>query len=373
MSTIIIDQKGDLLLEIIEWDHKQKWSDEKPIVQAAQTFRVSRQVLKDSSRVFTNMLAGEFKEVHQTRIKIQDWTIAYMKIWLQTLHNVQQDYNVPIEALWHLAKMADFYVFDFLKLKDWFAAWYQRQPIDTWYKQYHTAELPNPRWLLYPCWAFDHPQGFMKATSFCAYAYSHHVSEVNPTKFHDLHLPARVIQQLNAAKGRLRTVLHRNLYGPNDRLLKATCTCKEKTLWGYEKALTNCGAWPLERVAQSDSMREILSCLDGFSYELPPDACAGCTALDYEQVVEGAGTKVTSYFGGLCLDCMDRSMSNDEDADYWQHSYLKEYQYVTGCRVGKHIQSSWYFSYMGRQQRKDKIYRELHRAQRMSRFDSDTE
>lgn len=120
-------------------------------------------------------------------------------------------------------------------------------------------------------------------------------------------------------------------------------------------------------------MHEILECLDEFSYQLPPGTCSDCTDLDYEEVVEGARSYVAIYFGGLCLDCMDRSKSNDEDSDYWKHSLLKEYQYMGGCRVGKHIQSSWYFSYMGRKQRKDKMYRDLHRAQKMSRFDSDTE
>lgn len=167
MSTITIAEQGDLLVEVIEWDRKQEWEDENtPLILGKQSFLVSRQVLKDSSRVFTNMLAGEFKEANQKSIKLENWTVPYMKIWLQAIHGVKIDYSVPIQALWHLAKIADFYVFDFLKLKDWFAVWYRRQPIDTWYKQFASPTLPNPRWLLYPCWAFDHPSGFMRATSF---------------------------------------------------------------------------------------------------------------------------------------------------------------------------------------------------------------
>ncbi|KAL8978900.1 MAG: hypothetical protein Q9205_005635 [Flavoplaca limonia] len=368
MSTIIIDNEGDLLVEVVEWDHEQEWPDRKPIIRKTQHFWVWRQVLKDSSRVFKNMLGGEFRERHQDSIKLQDWTISCIKIWLQALHNVRQDYDVPIEATWHLAKMGEYYGFDILKLKDWFADWYQRQPVDRWYINRESDDVPNPRWLLYPCWIFDHYKGFMKATEFCTYHYCGHITEHNPTRFRDLHLPQRIIQQLNAAKGRLRTVLHKDLYGPNDRLLRATCTCKAESLWGYEKALTDCKAWPLERLVQVTSMAVILERLTRFKYALPSTACSDCRQ-NYHSVVKGAISHTSGYFDGLCLDCMDSSKTDDEDADYWSHGELKQSDFVYGCRAGRHGQPTWYYSYMGQKQSKDR----MNRSVRMSRYDGDLE
>ncbi|KAI4235172.1 MAG: hypothetical protein LQ349_003337 [Xanthoria aureola] len=370
MSPTVIAEDGDFLLEVIEWDRGKPWINKEPIIRGTEVFKVSRNILMDSSQVFTSMLGGGWKEAHQSIITLKDWTILYMQIWLQVLHSVIPTSEVPIEAMWHMAKIADCYRFDVLKLKDWFAKWYQHQPISIWYAQYNTQDhsLPNPKWLLYPCYTFDHYQGLMQATKFCAYRYTHHIGEVNPTRFYDLHLPSRVIQQLNAAKGRLRTVLHRDLYEPNDKLLKARCTCKEKTLWGYEKALTVCGAWPLERVVQDLSMYGILSRLSRFTYPLPASACSSCH-LDYEKIVQDGKVKTEKYFEGLCLDCMDASKADDEDHDYWSHGTPKEHDFVYGCRAKRHSQPTWYFSYMGRKQRRDKLYR----GQKVARYGSDSE
>ena len=80
MSAIIVAEQGELLVEVDEWDHEQEWPEGRPIIRRTQHFRVSRQTLKDSSRVFKNMLGGEFKESHHDSIKLQDWTVSYMKI-----------------------------------------------------------------------------------------------------------------------------------------------------------------------------------------------------------------------------------------------------------------------------------------------------
>lgn len=51
--------------------------------------------------------------------------------------------------------------------------------------------------------------------------------------------------QLNAARGRLRTIVHRELYKPIKDLLEADCKCKGNTLWGYEEnsLMRACGPW----------------------------------------------------------------------------------------------------------------------------------
>ncbi|KAL8912489.1 MAG: hypothetical protein Q9171_002502 [Xanthocarpia ochracea] len=315
------------------------------------------------------MLGGEWREANQSTVTVKDITIPAIEIWFQVLHEVNPNYNVPIPAIWHLANIGGQFRFDILKLKYWFAEWYERQPVDLWYANYKGSQLPDPRCLLYPCWVFDHYKGFMKITSFCAYRYTGHIMEINPSRHHDLHLPARVIQQLNAAKGRLRTVLHRDLYEPNDQLLRADCICKAETLWGYEKALTLCGAWPLERVAQHTAMYQILELLRTFSYTPPSEACSSCRQ-NYKSIVEGAESRSRCYFDGLCLDCMGGSKESTarEDSDYWNHNDPKENDKISGCRE-EHTQPTWYFSYMGRRQRKDTLYR----SKTMERYEGDSE
>lgn len=86
-------------------------------------------------------------------------------------------------------------------------------------------------------------------------------------------------------------------------------------------------------------------------------------------IVQDGKVKTEKYFEGLCLDCMDASKADDEDRDYWSHGTPKEHEFVYGCRAKRHSQPTWYFSYMGRKQRRDKLYR----GEKMARYGSDSE
>lgn len=114
-------------------------------------------------------------------------------------------------------------------------------------------------------------------------------------------------------------------------------------------------------------MHQILDLLLNFSYKSPSEACSSCRK-NFERIVGRAESRTRCYFDGLCLDCMDNSKSLDEDSDYWNHSDPKEDDKISGCRE-EHMQSTWYFSYMGRRQRKDT----LHRSKKMERYEGDPE
>lgn len=161
---------------------------------------------------------------------------------------------------------------------------------------------------------------------------------------------------MNAAKGRLRTVMHSRLYEPIESLLRANCTCKEKSLYGYEKALYDLEVWPLERVAQKHTMASILDRLDRFTYKPHKDACMSCHK-DYSSIVRKAQAYTKTYFDGLCLDCMSKSKTGDMNQDYWMHHNLREDEVVRGCRF-KHSQATWYFSFMGRKEERDHFQRQ---------------
>ena len=187
-----------------------------------------------------------------------------------------------------------------------------------------------------------------------------------------------ILEQLNAAKGRLRTVLHRGLFEPCESMFRATCSCRNETLYDYQNHLYDIGVWPLETIFMKHSMSEILERLDDFSYEAKPEACLGCRK-NYQAHVEEVASELDEYIDGLCLDCLDRSKAKltNIDKDYWSHHKLKETDWVNGCRF-RHKQPTWYFSYMGRKEDRDRMLKERSRRRRHQNsygylFDTDSE
>lgn len=61
-----------------------------------------------------------------------------------------------------------------------------------WYSNAQTSESSDNRLLLYPCWRYDHAQGFLDATRKVVYTVESHVTEKNPTELKEFHLPPRV-------------------------------------------------------------------------------------------------------------------------------------------------------------------------------------
>ncbi|KAL8950569.1 MAG: hypothetical protein Q9222_003403 [Ikaeria aurantiellina] len=379
MDTTVIVDGGDLIVEVTELDYNTLDADKKPTIFQTHNFRVLRDTLANASLYFNTLLrAGGFKETSKDMVELKDDSVAAMKIWFQILHHVKPDHLVPLVTVWNVAAAGKKYGLEMGPLSAWFADWYDgnRSQIDLWYsnavKENKVPGIESPCCLLYPCFLFDHWRGFRRVTEFCAYNFAGGIEEVNPTRHRDLRLPHRVSQQINAAKSRLRTVIHRELYNPNDKLLQATCSCKEVTLYNYEKALTNIKVWPLEKIAQSTPMREIIRRLDNFSFEAKPNACIGCRQ-GYKGLVDAAQSKTRFYFDGLCLDCMDQSKSEDDDAAYFLHKNADgrrpgEMEKIV-CVRGTHTQPGWCFSFMGRRERRDAFIRRNSKA----RYEGDSE
>lgn len=76
------------------------------------------------------------------------------------------------------------------------------------------------------------------------------------------------------------------LWDPGEKLLKAACNCSRTDL-GYIKALYETLAWPFDPVWPKESVTEILSRLDGFSYQPLSSACRDCRQ-NYESIVKDA-------------------------------------------------------------------------------------
>ena len=105
-------------------------------------------------------------------------------------------------------------------------------------------------------------------------------------------------------------------------------------------------------------MNEILDRLESFNLEAKSSACGPCRK-DYGGMVTRTEKKVREYFDGLCLDCLNRSKPKlgSTDMDYWRHNDLKEHDWVKGCRF-PHKQPTWYFSFNGRKEERDRLIKE---------------
>ncbi|KAF2480702.1 hypothetical protein BDY17DRAFT_302252 [Neohortaea acidophila] len=287
------------------------------IPRKIHVFKVARAVVSSSSTYFKKLLNrnSAFREsAHHSCIDLHEDHPEAIAVWFQIMHDSSPGdsaamKSVTIKTVWEVLAVAHKYGYEpaTSKPKTWFAAWYESNV--TW--SVNTLDFQDHQMLLFPCHTFDHAVGFAATTKYLAYHATGHITERRPEGFEydHLRLDSRIIQQLNAAKGRLKTILHGNsdrrregIYSPMDQILRfARCSCKEKSLFGYMKALMHTGAWPLEIVCQYSSMDKILRGLGTFE---PPersnDGCSQCQKR-FGMIVRAVVLKTRTYFDGLCL------------------------------------------------------------------------
>ncbi|KAK5137621.1 hypothetical protein LTR08_007916 [Meristemomyces frigidus] len=349
----------DLVIRVVEHEDITRTEGNGTITESKacklHIFKVKRDTLSNSGPYFRKLLTnGNFKEASQDTIDMHEDSVKGLALWFKLLHDKADEstYKAGIDDVWFMLATANKYGFDpgAEVATKWFGKWYEFQTR----RQDHSFDYMEHQQLLFPCFTFDHIQGFRAATKYLVYRASGHITEKRPDGFsHDhLHMDPIVLQQLNAAKGRLKTILHRSLYAPINGLLKeARCRCRADVLYAYEQALANTGAWPLEAAFLGHSVDRVLKMLDGFPgpRALTSQTCgASACSFNFAPVVGKAREECRQYFDGLCLDCMNTSKPKFGDAneDYWQHS-KQGVPWDAGCRI-RHQQPSWYFSFMGR-------------------------
>ncbi|KAK4546193.1 hypothetical protein LTR36_002330 [Oleoguttula mirabilis] len=386
-----IATEHDLVIRLIEHENVTRTGGDATVTESkpykVHEFKVKRDTLSNSGPYFRKLLSdGNFKEAGQDTIDLhEDGSVVGFIVWFKVLHATVDDttYQASIDDIWNMLATAHKYGFDPRSeaARGWFAKWYDAQQTT----RERSFDYKDHAQLLFPCYTFDHAQGFRAATKYLVYRATGHIVERRPPGFAYEHLrldqnvlrephlnpilPANFtpatphvltqlfarLEQLNAAKGRLKTILHRNLYNPIDALLKrARCRCKANVLYAFEQGLANTGAWPLEAAFLSNSVERVLKMLEGFPgpQAFVPQTCgAQFCSFDFAHVVGNAKMECKRYFDGLCLDCMNASHPKlgDADEDYWAHSKLGVH-WDQGCRI-RHQQPSWYFSFLGRRQK----------------------
>ena len=329
-----VAEDGDFTIEVTEYDDSiQGGSSNQKIVKEQVQYLVKLDTLFKESAVFgdiTRQRGFKYSAILKLTERLQPFEIC-----LQAIH------KIPIEEVWYVLGVIKRYRFEHVELfRDWFVTWYNRQVV----KQALKAQE-----IICPAWELDAPATFMHNTKLLCYNTVGHIEEKNPIPLRDLHLPPRIMrkqylflalysnevdklaEQLNAAKGRLRTLLLRGLFGLNEALLMAKCNCCKETLYDYEKHLFTIGVWPLEKIGNKIAISDILDKLESFSFEPKATGCATCSRPTYKDgpyhiekvnnYVSHIGkvrTRVRNHFDGLCLDWLDHSKpkTGSKNEDY---------------------------------------------------------
>jgi hypothetical protein len=293
--------------------------------QAAYEFEVNLKALHNMAyfRRTIPLCENKDKATYSTSELYDDDPRAW-RLWLEMLHGClnHMSYQAQIVTVWHVLRIADKYDINptCADAGRWFDQWFFTQSASGLFTNNDAV-----RQILYPCHAFDHALGFATSTMWLAYHCAGHIAEKRPKEFEQhphlgLHRGIermycgnlqsisstnRQAEQLNAARGRLRSVLHRELYDCVDRLLgRATCSLKKDVLWAYFFALNQTRSWPLERWAKKYSIQQLLENLEEFEYVDPhPNGICSDRACgqDFTLVVRKAIDHTGSHFDGLCL------------------------------------------------------------------------
>ncbi|KKY19083.1 hypothetical protein UCDDS831_g05715 [Diplodia seriata] len=360
-TSVKIAPEPDLTVRVYEYEDVYAPHGQLPPIKCVTDFAVSRAVLRANSEPFNKMLGGGWKEstANPVELKGNDWIMNLaMEVFFRAFHGVPMSdecLNADVAVVWSILRAGDMWHLKREGLNKWFKGWFQKWAYknvkgkdlsgNTSFRDYKLAQV-----ILYPCWVFDHAPGFAAATKWLVYNSISHITESNPTKHRNLHLPPRVIQQLNAARGRLKGLMHDHLWKPIEAPLEeAECDCKEKTLFLYQKALLAINVWPLERTFSKTSVADLLARLMTFEYKTEHEPCYECS-IPCEYVVSHTVESVSKHFDGLCLFCMAKSAKESPDGEdwyYWHHDCIKDWD--KDCRRGgvRHGEPTWYYSYMG--------------------------
>ncbi|KAJ4372991.1 hypothetical protein N0V83_003282 [Neocucurbitaria cava] len=330
-------------------------------------FIIEKDVLVAQSKYFK--ASFRFNEEHGPHaIHLEGDGLAAIQTWLYILHgsklalDVRADVLAKFQArdIWDIIVAADKYQFKISLMNSFFEKWYK---VHVKAKLACSDQNDKDVWdlariVVLPCALFDYAEGFAEVTKWLAYNSRGHIAEKRPEgfKWEHIHLaPPDFVGPMNSARGRLKTVLHTNLWTRVGRLFQegkrsSTCTHAPESAGTFLSALVDLHAYPLELVWPKNSVTEVLSLLSNFR-DLRTGRCSVCTVWNWKELVEHAVVVTEHYFDGLCLDCMNRSRlprGKDPDTEYWNANGSDGVgRWDSKCRI-THGQPTWYHSFLGR-------------------------
>ncbi|TVY87715.1 hypothetical protein LAWI1_G006799 [Lachnellula willkommii] len=355
VRVVIIDPNGDLDLRLYTTKNAtghqfDSASDGKPIAgKICVQLTVSRKVMVESSSYFKAMLSNNWAESRQNVVDIECEYPVLAELWYTVFHKSPIPngmYDIPIDKIGNVIQYGGLVQevrgsdVDLEELCEWFKKRLGRLDL-------LTITTDEFEMLLYPCYAFNHAQGFATVTKRLAYEISGHITEINTTEDRSIHLDGNVIGRFRQRCQRQspQPADSRPLW-PMDRFMDATCACKEKSLFAYCQGIRKTGIWPL----QDQHKKSVQRILDSpgfvkFAIEIPDGACIQCVSKLSRSTIKKVRDEISEDFHGLCLDCINMTKTGDVDNDYWAHDRMQQWDF--NCRID-HGQPSWYFSFVGR-------------------------
>ncbi|KAL9578661.1 MAG: hypothetical protein Q9203_007013, partial [Teloschistes exilis] len=314
---IEINPNGDLIIKVIEFDDTVIVTDGglRPIL-CEEEFLVNRETVRKHSSPLASLIDHHLAQGKKNSIfTLKGDSVVAMDLWFRSMHdNLGNTHrNIALSEVWYLGAASHKYEPDAKALNEWFAGWYQENISKIRRQKTYFREM------LFPCWLFSHASGFFAASKTAVYHSRGYIGEHSPIQYHRSHLPSEVIQQVNAAKGRLRTILHAAIFNMIEKLLDSSCDLKEEILFGYVKALRATEVWPFDVVWGHMEVNSILNRLAEFEYRPP-------------------------------------AKTIDHGSDYWKHNNFDEATWDRGCRVS-HGEPTRYFSFMGRRDERANFFR----------------
>lgn len=179
-------------------------------------------------------------------------------------------------------------------------------------------------------------------------------------------LTCHVEEQLNAARGSLKTVFHKALWTPCAKLLFMTCQCAPQSYFDFHKALVRAGIWPIEDVFKTNSAAQIIARANAFVYRPTSSGCSGCKQ-NYKSIVDGAAKRTQRSFDGLCLDCIHYPFDNN-DIEKFAQTYAsrdESDEWDEFCAVA-HGQPTRYFSFCAQREENQLLVKRVQARARSS-------
>ncbi|RDW92731.1 uncharacterized protein DSM5745_00053 [Aspergillus mulundensis] len=366
-----ISHNWDLSVRVNEYAYAVNESGQQANrISNSAIFKVEREKLRVTP-YFEAMFPGLWRDsaAHEITLEGDNNTLA-LEVMFHGLHDsleTRGPISVSMVTVWRLLLACNTYEVEYVEgpLKEWFKAWFEAENNSTEYG----IDCEFERQVMGPCYHFNYAEGFAKATKWLVYNSDCHILELIPdesaSELQKLHLPQRVIQlcvieQLNAARGRLRNILHKDLFNSVASILGGReCDCREGTVFDYLKELWRVKVWPLDNAFKDASAMDVLQKIGRFDashIRSPVQQGNNCYCnADWSDIVMKAALRTLDYFDGLCLDCMSVTKclmeGRDPDHEYWKNGEKKKYD--VSCCISHH-QPTWYFSFMGRRGRSTK-------------------
>ncbi|KAG4435255.1 hypothetical protein IFR05_009251 [Cadophora sp. M221] len=189
---------GDFTIEVIEMDYKA-WDGNggHPYLQTV-SFKVSRQAIIQNH--CSDQFKNRFTNPNSNRTSLDKDTVVGVRLWLRIIHgNITSDlYQLCVEDLWN--------ALGFEKMQGWYDSWFTQS-----FGIGNSLDYDDLRENLFSSYALNRYRQFAMVTRKMSYLGRGHIEEHNPTHYRHLHVPARIIDQINAAKGSMRSRLNEAL------------------------------------------------------------------------------------------------------------------------------------------------------------------